>query len=190
MIIGGANVPLFFISPGQINFQVPYFNITGPTPTNLTITEGTLSTTITVSVTPYAPGLYTTNSQGTGQAAAIIAGTASIAAPSGTFPGSRPAQKGEFVSLYCTGLGAVSHRPALGAPSPSNPLPLATTAATPTVTVGGADASVSFSGLAPGYVGLYQVNIQVPATAPSGAAVPVILSIGGVTANTVTLAVQ
>jgi uncharacterized protein (TIGR03437 family) len=188
MTIGGANVPLFFVSSGQINFQVPYFNNTGPVPTNLTITEGTLSTTITVSVTPYAPGLYTINAQGTGQASAIIAGASTIAAPSGAFPGSRPAQKGEFVSLYCTGLGAVTHRPALGAPSPSNPL--ATTAATPTVTVGGVNASVTFSGLAPGYVGLYQVNIQVPATAPSGPAVPVILSIGGVTANTVTLAVQ
>ena len=188
MTVGGANVPLFFISPGQINFQVPFFNISGLTATNLTITEGTLTTTITVTVTPYAPGLYTTNSQGTGQAAAIVAGTSTIAAPSGAFSGSRPAQKGEFVSLYCTGLGAVSHRPALGAPSPSNPL--ATTAVTPTVTVGGVNASVSFSGLAPGYVGLYQVNIQVPATAPSGDAVPVSLSIGGVTANTVTLAVQ
>jgi uncharacterized protein (TIGR03437 family) len=188
MTIGGANVPLFFISPGQINFQVPYFNTSAVTATNLTITEGTLTTTITVTVTPFAPGLYTTNSQGTGQAAAIVAGTSAIAAPSGAFPGSRPAQKGEFVSLYCTGLGAVSHRPALGAPSLSNPL--ATTAATPAVTVGGVNASVSFSGLAPGYVGLYQVNIQVPASAPSGDAVPVILSIGGVTANTVTLAVQ
>jgi uncharacterized protein (TIGR03437 family) len=188
MTIGGGNVPLYFVSPGQINFQVPYLNVTGPTPTNLTITEGTLTTTITVTATPYAPGLYTTNSQGTGQAAAIIAGTASIVAPSAAFPGSRPAQKGEFVSLYCTGLGAVRNRPAIGAPSPSNPL--ATTNATPTVTVGGVNASVSFSGLAPGYVGLYQVNFQVPDAAPSGEAVPVILSIGGVTANTVTIAVQ
>jgi uncharacterized protein (TIGR03437 family) len=188
MTMGGANVPLFFISPGQINFQVPYFNITTPSPANLTITEGTLTTTITVTVTPYAPGLYTTNSQGTGQAAAIIAGTATIPAPSGAFPGARPAQKGEFVSLYCTGLGAVRNRPALGAPSPSSPL--AATAAAPTVTVGGVNASVTFSGLAPGYVGLYQVNVQVPAGAPSGDAVPVILSIGGAIANTVTIAVQ
>jgi len=188
MTVGGVSVPLFFVSPIQINFQVPYFNISGPTATNLTVTEETLTTTIAVTVTPYAPGLYTTNAQGTGQAAAIIAGTSTTAAPSGALPGSRPAQKGEFVSLYCTGLGAVSHRPALGAPSPSNPL--ATTGATPTVTVGGVNASVSFSGLAPGYVGLYQVNIQVPATAPSGDAVPVVLSIGGVTSNTVTIAVQ
>ena len=188
MTIGGTTAPLYFVSPGQMNFQVPYFNITGPSPTNLTVTQGTLSTTIAVTVTPFAPGLYTTNSQGTGQAAAIIAGTASIVAPSGGFPGSRPARKGEFVSLYCTGLGAVRNRPVLGAPSPSSPL--ATTNATPTVTVGSANAIVSFSGLAPGYVGLYQVNIQIPDNAPSGDAVPVVLSIGGVTANTVTIAVQ
>jgi uncharacterized protein (TIGR03437 family) len=52
------------------------------------------------------------------------------------------------------------------------------------------NAIVNFSGLAPGYVGLYQVNVQIPDTAPSGDAVPVILGIGGVTANTVTIAVQ
>jgi len=188
MTIGGATVPLYFVSPGQINFQVPYFNVTRPTPATLTVTEGTLSATITVTVTPYAPGLYTTNSQGTGQAAAIINGTASIVAPSGAFPGSRPARKGEFVSLFCTGLGTVTNRPMLGAPSPTNPL--AATTAIPTVTVGSMNAGVSFSGLAPGFVGLYQVNIQVPDTAPSGDAVPVTLSIGGVTANTVTIAVQ
>jgi uncharacterized protein (TIGR03437 family) len=186
--VGNTNAPLYYVSPGQINFQVPYFNITGPSATNLTINEGTFSATVTVTVTPYAPGLYTTNSQGTGQAAAIVAGTASIVAPSGAFPGSRPAQKGEFVSLYCTGLGAVTNRPPLGGSSPSGPL--ASTTATPTVTVGDVNATVSFSGLAPGYVGLYQVNVRIPDTAPSGDAVPVILSIGGVTANTVTIAVQ
>ena len=188
MVIGGTAVPLYYVSPGQINFQVPYFNINGPTTTNLTITEGTLSTTITVTVAPYAPGIYTANSQGTGQAAAIIAGTATFVAPSGAFPGARPAQAGEFISLYCTGLGAVRNRPALGAPSPSNPL--AATNATPTVTVGGLSANVTFSGLAPGYVGLYQVNIQIPQGVPSGNAVPVTLNIGGVNANTVTIAIQ
>ena len=51
-------------------------------------------------------------------------------------------------------------------------------------------AQVSFSGLAPGAVGLYQVNVQVPVGAPAGDAVPVTLSIGGVDSNTVTIAVQ
>jgi uncharacterized protein (TIGR03437 family) len=49
---------------------------------------------------------------------------------------------------------------------------------------------VIFSGLAPGFVGLYQVNVQVPAAAPSGAAVPVALTIAGVQSNTVTIAIQ
>jgi minor extracellular serine protease Vpr len=61
----------------------------------------------------------------------------------------------------------------------------------PTVSVGGATVSdVEFSGLAPGYVGLYQVNAQVPAGAATGSAVPVVISIGGVASNTVTMAVQ
>jgi uncharacterized protein (TIGR03437 family) len=68
--------------------------------------------------------------------------------------------------------------------------PLSDTIATPTVTIGGMVAQVSSSGLAPGAVGLYQVNVQVPAGSPAGDAVPVILSIGGVTSNTGTIAVQ
>jgi uncharacterized protein (TIGR03437 family) len=188
VIVGGVNAPLYFVSPGQMIFQVPYYNISGPVATDLTVTQGMLSTTVTVTVRPFAPGLYTTNSRGTGQASAVIAGTGSIVAPSGAFPGSRPAKKGEFVSLYGTGLGAVSHEPKLGNPSPASPL--AGTIATPTVTIGGVEANVNFSGLAPGYVGLYQVNIQIPDAAPSGDAVPVILSIGGATANTATIAVQ
>jgi uncharacterized protein (TIGR03437 family) len=59
-----------------------------------------------------------------------------------------------------------------------------------TVTIGGVPADASFSGLAPGYVGLYQVNVQVPATVAAGSAVPLTIAIGGVTSNTVTIAVQ
>jgi len=51
-------------------------------------------------------------------------------------------------------------------------------------------ASVMFSGLAPGFVGLYQVNAQVPAGAPAGPSVPVVVSMGGVDSNTVTIALQ
>jgi uncharacterized protein (TIGR03437 family) len=68
--------------------------------------------------------------------------------------------------------------------------PLAETTHTVTVTIGSVPATVSFAGLAPGWVGLYQVNVQVPANAPVGNAVPVALSVGGVAANQVTMAVQ
>jgi uncharacterized protein (TIGR03437 family) len=59
-----------------------------------------------------------------------------------------------------------------------------------TVTIGGVPATPSFAGLAPGWVGLYQVNVQVPANAPVGDAVPVALSVGGAVSNQVTIAVQ
>jgi hypothetical protein len=58
------------------------------------------------------------------------------------------------------------------------------------VTIGGAPAAVQFSGLAPGFVGLYQVNAQVPPWAATGPAVPVVISIGAVASNTVTMAVE
>jgi uncharacterized protein (TIGR03437 family) len=58
------------------------------------------------------------------------------------------------------------------------------------VTIGGAQAQVLFSGLAPGSVGEYQVDALVPAASPKGAAVPVVIAIGGATSNTVTIPVQ
>jgi len=68
--------------------------------------------------------------------------------------------------------------------------PLSTTPVTPSVTIGGVPAAVSFSGLAPGFLGLHQVNVQVPPDAPAGDAVLVSLAIGGTASNTVTIAVQ
>ncbi len=180
--------PLFFVSSLQVNFQVPWITISEPTQFPLRLTQGESFTTITVTLTPYAPALFTTNGQGSGQASAIIANTTSLAAPSGAYPGSRPAKKGEFISLYCTGLGDVKNHPAAGDLSPSNPP--ANTVANPTLTIGGAPTAVSFSGLAPGFVGLYQVNFQIPANASSGDSVPVVLSIGGASSNTATIAIQ
>jgi uncharacterized protein (TIGR03437 family) len=181
----GNAYPLFFVSPAQINMQVPN-NGSGIT-LNLTVMQGTRSVTVPVRVEAYAPGLFTTNGQGTGQASTVIANTATLAAPTGTTADSRPAKPGEYLSIYCTGLGLTTPSAGLGGPSPSNPL--AQTNAKPTVTVGGVNANVIFSGLAPGYVGLNQVNVQVPDGVAPGDAVPMQLSIGGVKSNVVTIAV-
>lgn len=67
--------------------------------------------------------------------------------------------------------------------------PLSVTSTTPTVTIGGVVAQVSFSGLAPGSVGLYQVNAPVPLGAPTGDAVPITLTMGGATSNAVSIAI-
>jgi uncharacterized protein (TIGR03437 family) len=188
MTVGNVPAPLFYVSNLQVNFQVPWVSVTQPTPYPLRITEGASYTTITVTLVPYAPAVFTTNGQGSGQASAIIANTALLAAPAGAYPGSRPANVGEFVSLYCTGLGNVKNPPGAGTASPSNPP--ATTLTAPTMTVGGVPANVSFSGLAPGFVGLYQVNFQIPSGVASGSSVSLVLSISGVSSNTATIAIQ
>src|SRR5580658_7759305 len=81
----------------------------------------------------------------------------------GSFNPTAPAKPGDYLTVYVTGLGAVSNQPADGAASPGNPLANAT--ATATATIGGQTANVAFAGLTPGNVGLYQVNVQVPTLA-------------------------
>jgi uncharacterized protein (TIGR03437 family) len=68
--------------------------------------------------------------------------------------------------------------------------PLSQTVTTPSVSIGGASATVLYSGLAPFAVGLYQVNAVVPSSAPSGDAVPVIVTVDTVASNPVTVAVD
>jgi uncharacterized protein (TIGR03437 family) len=185
--IGGRAAPLFFVSPSQVNLQIPW-ELAGQPQAMVTATVGaTLSYRHMISIAPFAPGLFTLNQASSSQGVVTIAGTPLFAAPQ-SVPGSRPAHPGELISIYCTGLGAVSNQPATGMAAPA--IPVSDTIATPTVTVGGILALGTFSGLVPGAVGLYQVNVQVPAGAPAGDAVPVIMSIGGVTSNTVTIAVQ
>jgi uncharacterized protein (TIGR03437 family) len=178
---GGVTAPLFFASSGQANVQVPWESA-GQSQTTLTASlNGQASTGKVVGLAAYAPAIFSTNAAGSGQGA--ITDTSYRLVDS-----TNPATAGSTVVLiYCTGLGAVTNQPPTGSPAPSDPLAHATT---PTVTIGGVSASVGFSGLAPGYVGLYQVNAQVPAGSATGPAVPVVISIGGVESNTVTMAVQ
>jgi uncharacterized protein (TIGR03437 family) len=191
VLVNGIPAPLFFVSPGQINFQMPW-EVAGPSgiATTLTVTvEGVTSSAATVSLRA-TPGIFSLNQTGSGQGAILIATTGEIAAPSGSVPGraARPVRRGEYISIYCTGLGAVTNPPATGAVASGNPL--STTTTTPTVSIGGRQATVSFSGLAPGFVGLYQINAQAPENAPTGNAVSVVINAAAYNSNTVTIAVQ
>jgi uncharacterized protein (TIGR03437 family) len=178
---GGTQAPLYFVSGGQLNLQVPW-ELTGQSTATLAATlNGQTGATQTVNLAGFAPAIFTMNSQGTGQGAILDSSYHLV-------DSSNPATDGTTtILIYCTGLGPVTNQPATGSPAPSSPL--AKTTAPPTVTIGGTPASVSFSGLAPGYVGLYQVNALV-LSAPPGEGVPVTISIGGVTSNTVTIAVR
>jgi uncharacterized protein (TIGR03437 family) len=179
----GLLAPLFFANVGQVNFQVPW-ELAGQSQTTLAASlSSQTSTAQTVSLAPFAPAIFSTNAQGAGQGA--ILNSSYVLADS-----SNPATAGStYLLIYCTGLGAVTNQPATGSPALSSPLSWTTT--TPTVTIGGVPAAgLQFYGLAPGYAGLYQVNALVPAASTKGNAVPVTMSIGGATSNTVTIAVK
>jgi len=189
LTLGGVPVPLIHAFPNQVDAQVPW-ELAGQTSAPLTIVTDDLSgNTVSVPLAQFSPGIYTATGTGAGQGAILIDGTTTLAAPaSGPITG-QPATRGTFIDIFATGLGPVTNQPLSGAPAQPNPH-LSWTKATVTVTIGGVPATPSFSGLAPGWVGLYQVNVQVPANAPVGDAVPVALSMGGVASNQVTMAVQ
>ena len=188
--VNGVAAPLFFVSPGQINFMLPW-EVLGLTEAPLTVTSGSVeSGSQTLSLAPFNPGIFAINSTGTGQGAVLVAATGVLAAPSGSVSGraAQPVDPGEFISIFCTGLGAVTNPPATGVAAAADPL--SATIAAVSVTIGGIPATVSFSGLTPGFVGLYQVNVRVPDDAPTGDAVEVVLTIGGINSNAVTIAVS
>ncbi|HMX27768.1 MAG TPA: hypothetical protein PKC13_19405, partial [Blastocatellia bacterium] len=106
------------------------------------------------------------------------------------------ARKGDYVILYGTGCGAqfvnANNNQPLTAKDgeAATGIPLLATATLPTVTIGEKNSTVYFSGLVPGFVSLWQLNVQIPNDAPSGASVEVAVSFGGKTANRVTIAVE
>ena len=100
-----------------------------------------------------------------------------------------PAQPGEYVILYLSGLGATTNPVQDGAVTPSNPNTLSNPLITPTLTMNGVVVPTAFAGLTPGAVGLYQINFQMPANAAAGNATLAVMQ-GGQTSNTVSLPVQ
>ena len=166
--INGIAAPLQYVSPAQINAQVPFE--TAPGTAQLTVeSNGTTASAAGLAIKAAAPGIFTF---GAGRAAAVNQdGTLNL-------PGN-PAAAGSFISLYITGQGLVDRPVASGAAAPVGQL--SNTVAQTAATVGGVAAPVSFSGLAPGWVGLGQVNLQVPSV-PAGDQ-PVVVTIGGVTSN-------
>jgi len=111
-----------------------------------------------INVEAFSPGIFTVNSAGAG--AILHAGSYALVTSSA------PARPGEYILIYATGLGALRTPIPSGTPAPGNPL--AETSDTPVVAIGGLSSLVTFSGLAPGFVGLYQVDVQVPLSLAAG----------------------
>jgi len=158
VMINNRPAPIYFVSPGQISAVVP-FATTELIAGIQVINNGVPSNTVTSYVNLTAPGVFTQPVGGLGSAAALHGNFSLVTA-------ANPAQIGETISIFVTGLGDVNPAVADGAPGPANPLSLATNAIT--VYIGGQQATTSFVGLAPGLIGLDQINVQVPSGVSSG----------------------
>lgn len=166
--INGIPAPLFSVSPQQVNVQVPFELAPGSAMAEVTSTAGV--TFIPLTIRAAGPGIFTTNQQGTGEAIILDAVTFK------RLSAAEPATAGEWIQIYCTGLGAVAQS--------------GETILKPELRLDGQPInSVSWSGLASGFVGLYAVNAQLPATLSPGTH-QLQLVIAGAVSNTVTLSVR
>ena len=169
----GLSAPLLYVASGQINAQLP-FEVSSNSSVNVVVNNnGVVSTPQTVDVSPYAPGVFTL-----GGYAVAIHSDGSLAAPAGSIAqvASHPAVPGETLQVLATGFGPVNPPAITG----NNSLDmLRRTIATPNVLIGGSLAQVTFSGLSPQFVGVYQLNVIVPVNASPGDSVPLQIQIGG-----------
>jgi uncharacterized protein (TIGR03437 family) len=182
VIVAGKLAPLVYVSPTQINFQVPFEAPVTGTVAVVVTRDGTLSTPQNAVMAEYAPGVFTYARTATALDPVIVHVDSSLVSPT------NPATANEILIVYATGAGSFDHPPATGAAAVSSPL--ANSLVTPTVKVGGAAAQVQFAGLTPGFVGLLQINIQLPATLLAGTSLPLTIAFGSSTAPTVNLAVR
>lgn len=181
VLVNGNPVPLFFVSPGQINFQAPS-DMAPPTATVVVVSNGNAGAPTTMKIDLQAPGIFTAIPGGQGQGAVLNQDYSLNGAKT-------PAVPGSVVQIFVTGLGATNPPCLTGSPGASSP-PFNATTAQPVVLIGGAVAEVLFSAMAPGFVGLYQVNARIPPATAPGDAVSLVIEMGARRSNSVTIAVR
>jgi uncharacterized protein (TIGR03437 family) len=178
--LGDTLLPLVYASDGQINAQVP-FDVAVNAELALSVTRGTsISVPQQIVTATAAPGAFTRDQSGAGPGL-IVDGVTNV--PNDA---NHPARVGDTVVIYCTGLGSVTPLPpngqgAGGAASTDNPV---------TMTIGGRPAQVAYAGLTPGFPGLYQINVVVPAGVSPGNSVAVVASLANASSSPVTMVVR
>ena len=173
--VNGQLAPVLYVTPTQVNFQVPWETALGPA-TVTVVVNGGASNAVTVNVLGAAPGLFSTSS---GQAI-VQNSDYTLNSPS------NPAKVGSTIIAYLSGSGSVSPSVADGTIAPLGTLVYANSPSG--ATIGSSAAQVSFAGLAPGFVGLVQVNIVVPSGLATGT-YPLTVTIGSETSNSATISV-
>jgi len=181
VLFDGVPAPLIYVSSTQVSCVVPY-EVSGKSSTTMQVVfQNQNSSGVILPVTAAAPGIFTADSSGSG-GGAILNQDGSPNSPS------NPAPAGSIIVVYATGEGQTTPTGAdgqLGGSSPPKPQQ------TVTATVSETPARALYAGGAYGLVaGVMQVNIQLPASVPTGDAVPLTLNVGGATSQVVTVAVR
>jgi uncharacterized protein (TIGR03437 family) len=183
--IAGVTVPVFVVTPGQINAMLP-FGLAVNTDLPIIVTRNNaISAPQSVSMVSALPSVFTQNQSGQGLGAIIILH------PDGSWNlagNGNSATAGDTLEIYCTGLGDTNPRTVAGFPATASPLLWAIDKVT--LTVGGVNVPVSFYGLTPGLAGLFQVNATLPTGIAPSPQAPVVLSQGGRAGVTVTIPIQ
>ncbi|HEX5228616.1 MAG TPA: putative Ig domain-containing protein, partial [Bryobacteraceae bacterium] len=156
VLIGAVQAPLFYISPGQVNAQIPFELVPGHEYPVIVAAGNSYTVPESIQLAPLAPGVARLTD------GSIIAQHADFT----LVTKSSPAKPGEYLVAYLAGMGLTDSQVQDGAASPSSPL--ANVSVAPGVTLNGAPVKVIFAGLTPGLVGLYQINFQIPADASTG----------------------
>jgi uncharacterized protein (TIGR03437 family) len=175
--VGGILAPLYYVSPTQINIEVPVELVPGDQYEVIVNTNAALSTAGSIQVIAASPGIAAFPN---GQVIAQHLDYSLVSTAS-------PAKPGEYLVIYLAGLGLTDTSVADGAASPSSPL--AHPLVTPVLSLNGSNVPIAFVGLTPGFVGLYQMNFQVPPGTPNGNP-PLLVSQSGVVSNSTTLPVH
>ena len=182
MILAGNPLPLRLASDGLITAMLPYDIAVNATHQVIVQRDSAYSVPEPVTVAAAGPAVFTQDS-GAGLVTDIL--------PDGTqftVDADHPASAGDTLVIFCAGLGTVDPPVDAGAVTPDSPPSAATNPVT--VTIGGQPADVSFAGLAPGSVGIYQVNVTVPQGIAAAPDVPVVVSVGGQDSPSATVALQ
>jgi uncharacterized protein (TIGR03437 family) len=178
----GIAAPIYYVSSTIVAAIVPY-GVYGQQSVPVSVSyQGKTSLVTTVPVAATAPGIFTADASGTGQAAALNQNLTLNST-------SNPASVGSVVTFYGTGEGQTTPGGVDGkiATGPTYPSPVQNYS----VTVGGIPAVIDYLGAAPTLVaGVIQFNVEIPTGVPGGSAIPVVLKIGGVVSQTVTIAVS
>ena len=158
--INGLAAPIYYVSPTQISALVPYATAGGSIATIQVNNGGTVSNTVTTPIDPGTPGVFTQTSTGVG------AGSIQHSADYSLVTAQNPAQPGETVVVYLSGLGAVNPSVPDGSAAPTSP-PYSSPTSTVFADITGTEATAA-AFLVPGSAGLYQVNVTVPSGLTAG----------------------